>query len=311
MGDQIQGSRKFYDFKNSAKPHLSEGKNEKDGENAAKIANYIRTQLIGEGKTFKGPYGHRKIVYCDYIASGRSLKFIEDYICREVLPHYGNTHTTTSVTSMQTTLYRHEARDIVRNACNASEQDSVIFSGNGCTGAVRKLINALGWSSANSRPIVVFVSLQEHHSNLLPWRRLPNATVVTIEENRCGQVSVESLENQLKNHGRNDAVLVGCFPAASNITGVLNDDLAITALMHQYGGLAFWDYATAAPYVRVDVNPRVSGDSDALCHKDAVYFSFHKFVGGVQTPGVLIAKKSLFRNPVPENGGGGGFRVFS
>ena len=31
----------------------------------------------------------------------------------------------------------------------------------------------------------------------------------------------------------------------------------------------------------------------------------HKFVGGVQTPGVLIAKKSLFRNRVPNGGGGG------
>lgn len=40
----------------------------------------------------------------------RSLTFIEDYIRRQVLPHYGNTHTTTTVTSLQTTLYRHEAR---------------------------------------------------------------------------------------------------------------------------------------------------------------------------------------------------------
>ena len=40
----------------------------------------------------------------------RSLSFIEDYIKEQVLPHYGNTHTTTTVTSLQTTLYRHEAR---------------------------------------------------------------------------------------------------------------------------------------------------------------------------------------------------------
>ena len=40
----------------------------------------------------------------------RSLSFIEDYIQEQVLPHYGNTHTTTTVTSLQTTLYRHEAR---------------------------------------------------------------------------------------------------------------------------------------------------------------------------------------------------------
>lgn len=40
----------------------------------------------------------------------RPLKFIEDYIKDEVLPAYANTHTTTSVTGLQSTLFRHEAR---------------------------------------------------------------------------------------------------------------------------------------------------------------------------------------------------------
>lgn len=47
------------------------------------------------------------VVYCDYAASGKSLQFIEDYILKEVLPVYGNTHTTTNVTSLQSTLYRY------------------------------------------------------------------------------------------------------------------------------------------------------------------------------------------------------------
>ena len=104
--------------------------------------------------------------------------------------------------------------------------------------------------------------------------------------------------------------LIGCFSAASNVTGVMNDDLSVTALMHAYGGMAFWDYATAAPYVHVNMNPRVAGDTDGLCRKDALYFSFHKFVGGVQTPGVLVAKKSLFKNRSPHLGGGGGSVFF-
>ena len=32
----------------------------------------------------------------------------------------------------------------------------------------------------------------------------------------------------------------------------------------------------------------------------------HKFVGGVQTPGVLVAKKRLFKSSRPPNGAGGG-----
>ena len=33
-----------------------------------------------------------------------------------------------------------------------------------------------------------------------------------------------------------------------------------------------------------------------MVYKDAIFFSVHKFVGGPETPGVLVAKKSIFRN---------------
>jgi hypothetical protein len=46
------------------------------------------------------------------------------------------------------------------------------------------------------------------------------------------------------------------------------------------------------------MNPAVECGGRALAYKDAVYFSVHKFVGGPQTPGVLVAKKKLFRNKV-------------
>ncbi len=47
-------------------------------------------------------------MYCDFTASGRALRFVEDYIQSEVLPLYGNTHTTTSATGLQSTLFRAE-----------------------------------------------------------------------------------------------------------------------------------------------------------------------------------------------------------
>ena len=46
-------------------------------------------------------------------------------------------------------------------------------------------------------------------------------------------------------------------------------------------------------------------EESALAYKDAVFFSMHKFVGGPDSPGVLVAKKQLFSNPVPSHSGGG------
>ncbi|KAK7474251.1 hypothetical protein BaRGS_00034494, partial [Batillaria attramentaria] len=239
-------------------------------------------------------------LYLDYIASGRALSFLEDFIRDEVLPEYGNTHTTTSVTSLQTTLFRHEARDIIRNAVNASEHDSVIFTGSGSTGAIHKLIHALHLT----QPPVVFVGPFEHHSNILPWKET-GAVVVRIKQTQDGHVNITHLEQELLAWSGSERQLIGSFSAASNVTGILTDVDAITICLHKHGALAFWDYATAAPYVKLDMNPVLPGKDAAFVYKDAMFISPHKFVGGVSTPGVLVAKKKLFQNVVPEKGGGG------
>lgn len=38
----------------------------------------------------------------------------------------------------------------------------------------------------------------------------------------------------------------------------------VTATLHRAGALALWDYATAAPYVRMDMNPVASGTDDQV-----------------------------------------------
>lgn len=63
-------------------------------------------------------------------------------------------------------LYRHEARDIVRHAVGAGEQDAVLFTGQGTAAALRTLLRHLDVSKST----VVFVGPFEHHANLRPWR---------------------------------------------------------------------------------------------------------------------------------------------
>ena len=43
--------------------------------------------------------------------------------------------------------------------------------------------------------------------------------------------------------------LVGTFSAASNVTGILTDTNAVATLLHRYGALSLWDYATAGRHM--------------------------------------------------------------
>lgn len=58
--------------------------------------------------------------------------------------------------------------------------------------------------------------------------------------------------------------LPGSFAAASNVTGALEDVDNISRILHKGGALSFWDYATAAPYVDVDMNPAGTSQVDKV-----------------------------------------------
>jgi selenocysteine lyase/cysteine desulfurase len=284
--------------------------------NAEKLIESIRNGIIGDDRAVEGPFGVRRVIYADYTASGRSLRFIEDFILDEVMPMYANTHTETSTTGLQTTRFREDARETILSAVKGGDEDVVIFCGSGATGAINKLIEILnlrlpadldarydltGRIPPAERP-VVFIGPYEHHSNEISWRETI-ADVVVIDEDSNGLIDEGHLERELEKYA-DRSLKIGSFSAASNVTGIVSNTESLSVLLHRHGALAFWDFAAAAPYVSMDMNPSRNTD-DPLATKDALFISPHKFVGGPGTPGVLVVKRALVTNRVPTVPGGG------
>lgn len=266
----------------------------------------IRDGIIGREAAIDTPFGKRRLVYADYTASGRSLSFIEDFLRDRVMPLYANTHTEASASGLQTTHLREEARAAVAKSVNAGAADEVIFLGSGATAAINRIIDILGLrkGAADGAPVpeaerpVVFIGPYEHHSNILPWRH-SRADVIEIPVDGRGELDLDALRAALESHA-DRPLRIGSFSAASNVTGLATPVDDVARLLHAHGALSFWDYAAAGPYVPIDMNPPGEG-----AHKDAIFISPHKFVGGPGTPGLLVLKKALVTSAVPTNPGGG------
>ena len=277
----------------------------------AETTRWIRQNEVGRHTRIETPFGQRLITYADLTATGRYLYFVDEWVRRTGV-FYANTHTAVSSTGSLFTSLRERARQIVHRSVRAAEDDEVVFVGSGATAAVNKLVGLLGWRISepldrdhglsdripeNDRP-VIFVGPYEHHSNLLPWLESV-AEVVEIGLDGDGQVNVGELDARLKEY-EHRTLKAGSFSAASNVTGVLTDVSTLARVLHRNGAWAFFDFAAAAPYIPIDMHP-----PDQESRIDALFISPHKFIGGPEGSGVLVANRVLFRSAKPERPGGG------
>ncbi len=255
----------------------------------------IRNGLIGDGSTIPGLFGDVELIYADYMASGRALRQIEDFVQTKVLPFYSNSHTEASYCGGYMNRIRAAARDEIARITNAGDECSVIFTGSGATSGLNRLVRLMGVETTETP--VVFIGPYEHHANILPWRE-SRAKVIEIPECPEGGPCLNSLKSALEEH-KDASLKIGSFSAASNVTGIITDPIPATRLLKQYNAKSIWDYAGGAPYLPIDMSPC----DDALI--DAVVVSPHKFPGGPASSGVLLLRQSSVDISTPSWPGGG------
>ena len=278
-----------------------------------------RENIIGIDAEITTPYGIKKLVYADWIASGRLYKPIEKRISDDIGPLVGNTHSESTATGKAMTDAYHTAQKIVKRHVHADENDILIFTGGGMTSALAKLQRLLGLKVPehsvnycgcgfgnyhrckeipNDKRPVVFLTHTEHHSNHTSWFETL-ADVVVLEPASDLTVSPDALRREIVKY-KDRPLLIGSFSGCSNVTGYYPPYYELAAIMHEHHGFCFVDFAASAPYVDIDMHP-----SSKMQQLDAIFFSPHKFLGGPGSSGVLIFNKELYKNDIPDSPGGG------
>lgn len=288
---------------------------------------YLRQQKVGRLSLIPTPNfwqsihprikgNHLKtLVHLDYTASAQGLEFIEHYILN-CLKTYANTHTETSITGKSSTQRFHAAIETIRQHVRAGSDSFVIPCGYGATGAIERIQKILGLylspkgqktlkdhsgvdlKEVMKKKFVVFVGPTEHHSNDVTWQDAALCHFVRIKAVKAGPLvnmpDLEDLEHQLQQYP--DAVKIGSFSAASNVTGMTSQLPQISKLMKKHNGWLFADYAASGPYADIDM------ERDGL---DGIFLSMHKNIGGSNL-GILVGKNHLYDREVNPSFGGGG-----
>ncbi|MDH3612377.1 MAG: aminotransferase class V-fold PLP-dependent enzyme [Gammaproteobacteria bacterium] len=290
---------------------------------------YLRQQIVGVDSTFETPFGERLMVYCDYTASGRCLRFVESYL-QGLQRVYANTHTEDDITGRSMSQLLHEAEEAIKKSVNAGPGGRIIACGTGATGAIDKLqqiagvalppatrqnidrildASGCGLDSKSFEKLlgdqqpVVFIGPYEHHSNEISWRQ-SLATTVEVRLEADGNIDLTHLEDLLQMPEYQGRLRIGSFSAASNVTGIRSDVPKIASLLHKYGAMACFDYAACAPYVEIDMNPAPVDGIDASI--DAIFISPHKFLGGPGSSGVLVFNERIYHRELPPSVSAGG-----
>lgn len=237
----------------------------------------------------------KPLVYLDSAATAHKPKQVIDCISHYYGHLNSNVHRGVHQLSQEATNAYEGAREKVRAFIGASSTKEVIFTSGTTDGN-----NLLTWSYARSvlkEGDEVLISHMEHHSNIVPWQIVCEATGATLRVvpiNDAGEIEMDAFDALI-----NERTAIVSMVWVSNALGTINPVREIIRKAHDVGAVVLLDGAQAVPHMKVDV---------AELDVDFFSFSAHKMYGPTGV-GVLYGKKALLEKMPPFKGGGDMIRM--
>lgn len=230
-------------------------------------------------------FENRKVIYLDNSATTQKppcvLKAVQDYYEKNNANPLRGLY---ELSLAATDAYEH-ARETVAGFINASDPSEIVFTRN-ATESLNLLAYSYGMNLLQEGDEII-VSVEEHHSNMLPWQQVAKRTgakLVYISPDKDGYLPPERLQEKITDHTK----LVS-ITQVSNVFGRENDVKAMAAIAHKAGAVFSVDGAQSVPHMKVDVQ-------DLDC--DFLSFSGHKMYAPMGI-GVLYGKKELLEKMPP------------
>ena len=206
---------------------------------------------------------------------------------------YGSVHRGTGFKSRLSTRVYERCREVVAEFVGADLSHQTLVFVQNATHALNKLAARICLPEGRA----VLCTTMEHHSNMLPWRRLGCRLDYVHTVPRTGELNMQELEEKVR-------LNAGCLclmtvTGASNVTGYMPDIRRIARLVHAQGALLAVDATQLVPR-----RPLRLGAPDDPERIDFTAFSAHKMYAPFGS-GVLIGPRRVFEQGVPDMVGGG------
>jgi cysteine desulfurase/selenocysteine lyase len=237
------------------------------------------------------------LVYLDNAATTQIPRSVISAISAFHIHDRANIHRGVHTLSQRATKAYDDVRETVAAFVHAAESREVVFT-KGTTEGLNLLAHTLGRSRLGPGDEVLVTGM-EHHSNIVPWQIVCEATGATLKHvplTDTGALDMEAFGALL---GPNTRIL--SMVHVSNALGTINPVQDMVARARAVGAVTILDGAQAVAHLPVDVQ-------ELGC--DFYVFSAHKLFGPTGV-GVLWGRAEILESLPPWQGGGDMIRSVS